>query len=263
MKMKTIIAVAALACASAASASTNYVEVAVKTRNLCATVQKMEKDPALAEPAAFKAALESVDKAMATGTVALAYQYVSRRCPLTARAVLGRTECFSERVRGDLLAACGYDAANTGLGLAAKEAGYANFVLQRTCGGATPVALARNAILSAAIVPTRRTIRAEGGSFVGKEGAKRVKARLDALAAELNAPRFGKAGKLLAEIGMDVEWEFVQSHILDDAKVAALKKLLLDGEIPFSQELQNKLCIALGVDGYNAFVREYNGESIK
>ena len=57
---------------------------------------------------------------------------------------------------------------------------------------------------------------------------------------------------------MDVEWEFVQSHILDDAKVAALKKLLLDGEIPFSQELQNKLCIALGVEGYNAFVREYN-----
>ena len=259
MKMKTIIAVAALACASAASASTNYVEVAVKTRNLCATVQKMEKDPTLAEPAAFKAALESVDKAMATGTVALAYQYVSRRCPLTARTVLGRTECFSERVRGDLLAACGYDAANTGLGLAAKEAGYANFVLQRTCGGATPVALARNAILAAAIVPTRRTIRAEGGSFVGKDGAARVKAILDGLAAELNAPRFGKADEITARLGLDIEWEFAKSHLLSDEKVAELKRRLLDGEIAFNWTLQGQMCAALGVEAYNAFVKEYNG----
>ena len=109
-------------------------------------------------------------------------------------------------------------------------------------------------------MPVRRAIRAEGGSFVGKEGAKLVKDRLDALAKELNAPRFGKAGKFLAEIGMDVEWEFIQSRILADAEVDGLKARLMGGEIPFSQELQNKLCIALGVDGYNAFVKEYNGK---
>ena len=257
--MKKILALAAVAVATVAGASTNYVEVAAKNRNLCTTVRAMGNDPELADPAAFKATLEAVDTAMATGGVIRSYQSVSRRCPLTARAVLAGTECFSERVKGDMLAVCGYDAANVGLALTAKEAGYAEFALQAACSGSQSPANARNAVLNAAIVPVRKAIRAEGGSFVGKEGAKRVKDRLDALAAELNAPRFGKAGKLLAAIGMDVDWEFIQSRILDDAKVAALKKLLLDGEIPFDGTLQNKLCIALGVEAYNAFVKEYNG----
>ena len=42
--------------------------------------------------------------------------------------------------------------------------------------------------------------------------------------------------------------------------VAEVRTKLLDGEIAFDRALQNKLCIALGVDAYNAFVREYNGE---
>ena len=159
-----------------------------------------------------------------------------------------------------MLAVCGYDAANTGLALTAKDEGYAGFALQAACSGLLSPANARNAILNAAIVPVRRTIRAEGGTFVGKDGAKLVKAKLDALAAELNAPRFGKAGKLLAEIGIEVEWEFVQSRILADAELDGLMKLLLDGEIPFGPALQNRLCVALGVDAYNAFVKEYNGK---
>ena len=260
MNMKKILALAAVAVATVASASTNYVEVATKTRNLCATVRAMGSDPELADPAAFRATLEAVDTAMATGGVIRSYQCVSRRCPLTARAVLADTECFSEHVKGDMLAVCGYDAANAGLALTANEAGYTEFVLQAACSGLLPPANVRNTVLNAAIVPVRRTIRAKGGSFVGKDGAKLVKAKLDALAVELNAPRFGKAGKLLAEIGMDVDWEFIQSRILADAELDGLKARLMGGEIPFSQELQNKLCVALGVEAYNAFVKEYNGK---
>ena len=258
--MNTILALAAVAIASIASASTNYVEVATKTRNLCATVKAMGSDPELADPAAFRATLEAVDCAMATSEVAIAYRNVSRRCPLTARAVLGRTECLSERVKGDILAVCDYDAPNRPLALMPKDAGYVGYALQAACNGSFPAASARSAILNAAIAPARRKVRAESGSFVGEEGAKKVKEVLDGLAAELNAPRFGKAGELLAELGMDVEWDFIQSHILDGSKVAALTKLLLDGEIPFDGALQNKLCIALGVEGYNAFVKEYNGK---
>lgn len=260
MKMKTIVAVAAVAVATVAGASTNYIEVAAKSRNLCATVGAMERDPALADPAAFRAALEAVDRAMSTGGVIRAYQCVSRRCPLTARAVLDGTERFSDRVRGDLLAVCGYGAENRPLGLTAKEAGYVGFVLQEACACGIPAARARSCVLSAAIVPARRTIRAQGGSFVGKEGGAKVKAILDALASELNAPRFGEAGKRLAEIGIEVEWDFIQSRIPDDEEVDELKRPLLDGEIPFGGELQNRLCIALGVEDYNAFVRTYNGE---
>ena len=260
MNMKMILALAAVAVATVAGASTNYVEVAAKNRNLCTTIRAMEGDPGLADPAAFRATLEAVDEAMSTGGVIRAYQCVSRRCPLTARAVLAGTECFSERARKDILAVCGYEAANRPLGLTAKEAGFVEFARETACSGLQPPANARNAILNAAIVPVRRTIRAEGGSFVGKDGAKLVKDRLDALAAELNAPRFGKAGKLLAEIGLDVEWEFIQSRILADAELDGLKTRLMGGEIPFEGTLQNKLCVALGVEAYNAFVKEYNGK---
>ena len=49
------------------------------------------------------------------------------------------------------------------------------------------------------------------------------------------------------------------ARLRGDAEIAALKAKLLGGEIPFDGTLQNKLCVALGVEGYNAFVREYNG----
>ena len=263
MKMKTIIAVAALACTSVASASTNYVEVATKTRNLCATVRAMGSDPELADPAAFRATLEAVDKASSTGDVIRTYHGCSRRCPLTARAVLGRTACFSERVKGDILAVCDYDAESKGLGLTSKEAGYIGYALQAACNGAFPAAAARSAILNAAIAPARRKVRAESGTFVGEEGAKKVKEVLDGLAAELNAPRFGMAGDILKGLGMDLEWDFAVSLIPTDEEIVGIKKCLMDGEIPFNAALQNKLCVVLGVEAYNAFVTEYNGESKK
>ena len=258
--MKMILALAAVAVATVAGASTNYVEIAAKTRNLCSIVQKMGSDSALADPAAFRATLEAVDKAATTGAVIRPYQGVSRRCPMTARAVLGRTECLSERVKDDILAVCGYEAANSPLGLTAKEAGYVNFALQTACNGSFPAASARSAILNAAIAPARRKVRAESGTFVGEEGAKKVKEVLDGLAAELNAPRFGKADKILKGLGIDVEWDFVQSLILGDQEVTEIRTLLMNGEIPFNATLQNKLCVVLGVEAYNAFVTEYNGK---
>ena len=258
--MKNIIALAAVAVATVASASTNYVEVAETNHNLYATVREMGNDPELADPAAFRATLEAVDKAISTGDAVRVYQACSRRCPLTARAVLGRTECLSERVKGDILAVCDYDAMNWGLGLRPKEAGYVGYALQAACNGTFPAASARSAILNAAIAPARRKVRAEFGTFVGEEGAKKVKEVLDSLAAELNAPRFGKAGKILADLGMDLEWDFAVSLIPTDEEIARIKKCLMDGEIPFSSMLQNKLCIALGVEAYNAFVTEYNGK---
>ena len=259
MKMKTIIAVAALACASVASASTNYVEVAAKNWNLVGVIKQMAKDPALADPAAFRTTLEAVDKALATQSVSRACQHVSRKLPLTARAVFARLK-FTDTARKDALALCGYDADNRTADLKPGDAGYANFALQAAASGYVSAASARSGVLSAAVVPVRRTIRHEGGTFVGKEGGERVKAILDALANELNSPRFGNAGELLAEIGIVVEWEAVQSQILGDAEIAALKRRLLDGEIPFDGALQNKLCVALGVDAYNDFVSEYNGK---
>ena len=258
--MKTIIAVAAVAVATVAGASTNYVEYAAKNRNLFLTLVAMGRDSELADPAAYRETLEAVDRGVATGTVEIAHNALMRRCPLAARAVLGRSADFTPKAREDALAVCGYDARNVSVDLMPNEAGYVNFSLQAACVGAVPTVGIRKGVLDAAIIPARRAVRAEGGSFVGAEGAKRVKAKLDALAAELNAPRFGKAGEMLAAFGIPVEWEFIQSRILGDAELDGLKTRLLNGEIPFTQDLQNKLCIALGVEAYNAFVKEYNGK---
>ena len=260
MKMKMLVALAAVAVATVAGAETNYVERANKCRCLMTVVRDMAKDTALAEPAAYRAALEELDRAIAGGAVSVGYSSVSRCCPLTARAVLGKCGQFSEKLRGDILATIGYDKENRSILPKPEEAHAVNFWLQEACSGSVLPNGDRTYILNAAIVPVRKAIRAEGGSFVGKEGAKRVKAKLDALAAELNAPRFGKAGEMLKAFGMEVEWEFVQSRILADAELDRLKTGLMNGEIPFSTVLQNKLCVALGVEGYNAFVREYNGK---
>ena len=260
MKLKNIIAVAALACASVASASTNYVEVAKKNWSLVTTVQQMAKDPELADRAAFRKTLEAVDVCLATNGSKRSYQYVPRCCPLTAKAALAGCAFLSDKARMDALAHCGYDAEVRSLELRPDEAGYANFMLQAAAGGAASARNVRSAILNLAVTPVRRAIRAKGGTFFGKEGGAKVKASLDGLACELNAPRFGKADEILKDIGIEVEWDFIQSVILKDVQIAALKGRLLDGEIPFDGALQNKLCVALGVEVYNDFVKEYNGK---
>ena len=260
MKMKSILALAAVAVATVAGASTNYAERVARYHNPAYVVFEMTRDSELTDADALRAALEDLDKTVSTGKVEFAFRVLSRRLPLTARAYFAKYDHFTKKAAEDALAVCDYDAETRTIDLGTGDPGYANFALQLACIGGSPVSAIRTGILNAAIVPVRRAIRAEGGSFVGKEGAKLVKDRLDALAKELNAPRFGKAGKLLAEIGMDVEWEFIQSRILADAELDGLKTRLLGGEIPFSQELQNKLCIALGVEAYNAFVKEYNGK---
>ena len=258
--MKNILALAAVAVATVAGASTNYVEVATGNRNLVTTIREMENDPELADPAAFRTVLKAVDKAMSTGDVIRTCNSCSRRCPLTACTILARTERFSERVKGDILALCGYDAMNCRLKLRPTETGFVGYAIQAACNGKYPAAAARNAILNAAIAPARRKVRAESGTFVGEEGAKKVKEVLDGLAAELNAPRFGKAGKILKGLGMDLEWDFAMSLLPSDEEIAGIRKMLMDGEIPFGTTLQSKLCVVLGVDAYNAFVTEYNGK---
>ena len=262
--MKMIMTVAAVALATVAGAGTNYVELVAKNRNPVATVRAMSGDSELADPEVFRAVLEAVDTAAATGKVDWALQALSRRCPLTAKAVIGRCGHLTAKARADVLANCGYDADNKSVELTPGEAGYANYALLNASAGVTAPAAAptavRNGILNSAVLPVRRWIRAGGGSFVGADGAKKVKAKLDALAKELNAPRFGKAGAILKELGVEVEWEAVQARILGDTEVAEIRTKLLNGETAFLQGLQYRLCVALGVDGYNAFVREYNGK---
>ena len=172
-----------------------------------------DQETTLDDADALRATLEDLDKTVSTGKVEFAFRVLSRRLPLTARAYFTKHDHFTKKAAEDALAVCDFDAETRTIDLGPSDPGYANFALQLACIGGPPVSAIRTGILIAAIVPVRRAIRAEGGSFVGKEGAK-----LDALAAELNAPRFGKAGELLKELGIEVEWEFIQSRILGDTE---------------------------------------------
>ena len=69
MKTKMIMTVAAVALATVAGASTNYVELVAKNRNPVAVVRAMAGDSELADPEVFRAVLEAVDTAAATGKV--------------------------------------------------------------------------------------------------------------------------------------------------------------------------------------------------
>ena len=129
-EMKKIIMMAAVAAVSVAGAATNYVTIAAKNRNAIQVVSAMMRDSELSEPAAFRAALEAVDHAMATGKVKVAYWCLSRKCPLTVRSTLEDCKAFSPKLREDMLALCGYDAANCGVDLRKGEPGYVNFRLQ-------------------------------------------------------------------------------------------------------------------------------------
>lgn len=260
MKVKMIIALAAVAIATVAGASTNYVEV-LKKNNLTSVVNMMTKDPELADADRFRRTLEDFDATAATfDKVNGTFWTYSRCCSKTVKAILDRGNAFGPKAREALCAVCGYDAENRPIMLQPNEDGYVNYALEAACAGIISPDSARSGILTAAIVPTRRMIRKRGGSFVGPAGGKLVKSILDALANELNAPRFGNADDILADIGIEIEWEFIQSRILGDADVAEIRIKLLDGEIPFDGAIQNKLCIAMGVVAYNEFVREYNGK---
>ena len=90
MNMKSILALAAVAVATVAGASTNYVEIAA-TRGLpLSVVRRMSQDSALADSAAFRATLEAVDAAMATGAASGPARTCSRSAATGRRTVRSR-----------------------------------------------------------------------------------------------------------------------------------------------------------------------------
>ena len=261
MKMKNIIALAAVAVATVAGASTNYVARVKAGGNAMTVIRDMRNDGELAEPAAFREALEAVDAAAAAGKVEyLNLQAVPRCCPLLARAVVGRRTYLTESLRAELLALCGYGESMRPVEPTTDDAIYADYALQSACAGMIDPMAARTGVLKAAVAPMRRRIRSQGSSFVGADGARRVKEALDGLASELNAPRFGRTREILTHIGLDVEWEAVEAAIPSGDALEALKRGIMDGNTAFPQPLQYRLCVALGVNDYNSFVKEYNGK---
>lgn len=106
-------------------------------------------------------------------------------------------------------------------------------------------------------------IRKKGKSFVAKKDAKGniidnpLTAPMKELTDALNGAKY--AGLNEWSTKHDANWKTVElPWLLSDEKIGVLKEEILIDEQSFSDENIKQLRIALGVDGFNAFVKLYN-----
>ena len=104
----------------------------------------------------------------------------------------------------------------------------------------------------------KRWLRRHGKSFVTKDGVNPCAEYIDALTASLNAPRLEGFAKWLSD--MDVGKSVDLSKLPPQSEIEALKEKILDGDKEIDFDSKAIMTICLGVDGYNAFVKEFNGD---
>lgn len=108
-----------------------------------------------------------------------------------------------------------------------------------------------------AVKAVKKYIRSQGKSFVTKDGVNPCETYMTGLTEALNAPRFNGLDAWYKSIGLaGVDLSALPSA----ADVVKLKQEVLDGEKEMTERNKAILYVCLGVDGYNAFVREYNGD---
>jgi len=104
----------------------------------------------------------------------------------------------------------------------------------------------------------RKYLRRQGKSFVTKDGVNPCAQYLDRLNTALNAPRFAGLQEWITEMGINATFD--TSYLPSEEEVAKLKNDILDGEKRMDTRDRRILLVCLGVDGFNAFVKEYNGD---
>lgn len=132
----------------------------------------------------------------------------------------------------------------------------------------------RQALINVAIPAVRTTLRRNGESFVQKrdDTFNPLEGALNQLCRLVNCPKqeditqpVGQPTRNLKEwfkvyvpnyVWVDVPYE-------DDLTISNLKSDILSGLIPFDPAAQRKLFYHLGAERYNAFVDEYNGQTVE
>ena len=104
----------------------------------------------------------------------------------------------------------------------------------------------------------KKWLRRQGKSFVTKDGVNPCAKKMEALNAALNAPRLAGLNEWFADMGLECRVDV--STLPTDAEASALKAAVLDGDKDLTGAVKRDLYLCLGVDGYNAFVKEYNGD---
>ena len=116
---------------------------------------------------------------------------------------------------------------------------------------------------NAGLKVVKKWLRKNGKSFVAKKDAKGniidnpLTAPMKELTDALNGAKYAGLNEWSTKHGAN--WETVElPWLLSDEKIGVLKEEILIDEQSFSDENIKQLRIALGVDGFNAFVKLYN-----
>lgn len=104
----------------------------------------------------------------------------------------------------------------------------------------------------------KRKMREQGKSFVTKNGVNPCEEYLTRLNAALDAPRFAGLNAWLEELGYEARIN--DAKMLSDEYIKELKEKIFYGEKELTPLSKAILLVYLGVDGYNQFVKEYNGD---
>ena len=120
------------------------------------------------------------------------------------------------------------------------------------------IATFKSYVQKSATKTIKRKLREQGKSFVTKDGVNPVEQYLTRLNTALNAPRFAGLNEWLAELGYKERIDL--SRLPSEQEVEALKEAVMYGEKNMTGQVKIHLYVCLGVDGYNQFVKEYNGD---
>lgn len=104
----------------------------------------------------------------------------------------------------------------------------------------------------------KKYLRSQGKSFVTKNGVNPCSDLMQELNTALNAPLFNGLNDFFLKIGLTCK---IDTTILPTAdEIAKLREDCLFGEKDLTNGNKDLLIFGLGVNGYNQFVKEYNGE---
>jgi hypothetical protein len=116
----------------------------------------------------------------------------------------------------------------------------------------------KTAIQRKASKEIKRKLREQGKSFVTKNGVNPCGEYLSRLNTALDAPRFEGLNEWLAELNFNARID--ESKLWNNEKISKLKDSLYYGDCSMTRFHKALLLVYLGVNGYNQFVQEYNGE---
>jgi hypothetical protein len=135
---------------------------------------------------------------------------------------------------------------------------YAAFPSSRSYMYESSLSAMKQSIQKLASSIIKRKLREQGKSFVTKNGVNPCEEYLTRLNAALDAPRFAGLNAWLEELGFEARIN--EAKMLSDEYIKELKEKIFYGEKTLTPFHKVILIVYLGVDGYNQFVKEYNGD---